>query len=182
MATTVAICSSQRTDSPAREDPRGGGMSCGGRRRRHSNHVMKNLGSIRWPPWSRIVVGIAVFSRAGARRWREGPPMTAITWFKCPHDLPDDPRGQNDRDIEKSASAFDAAKSRTILDLYCNPLTSGGLKKKSGKLKQRLPVTYIEQDPHYRVEPLRRQITEQECPADKSKPARRRPGRPRRVV
>jgi hypothetical protein len=28
----------------------------------------------------------------------------------------------------------------------------------------------------------RRQITEQECPADKPKPARRRPGRPRRVV
>jgi hypothetical protein len=90
--------------------------------------------------------------------------------------------------IEKSASAFDATMSRTILDLYCNSLTSSGLKKKSGKLKQRddlmirLPVTYIGQDPHYRVEPLRRQITEQECPADKPKPARRGPGRPRRVV
>ena len=44
------------------------------------------------------------------------------------------------------------------------------------------PVTYNGRDSYYRAEPLRRLDPEHERPADKPKPACRRPGRSRRVV
>jgi hypothetical protein len=44
------------------------------------------------------------------------------------------------------------------------------------------PVTCYGLDPYHRVKPLRRWIAEQESPAYKPKPARRRPGRSRSVV
>jgi hypothetical protein len=43
-------------------------------------------------------------------------------------------------------------------------------------------VANLRRDPYSRVDSLRRGIAEQERPADKPRPARRRPGRPRRVV
>jgi hypothetical protein len=46
----------------------------------------------------------------------------------------------------------------------------------------RTPMTYIGRDPYYKVESLRRWITEQARSDDEPNPARRRTGRPRRVV
>ena len=82
--------------------------------------------------------------------------------------------------------------TKLMLDLYRDPLTPEEatikLKKRLRRLKQEddpvigSPVTYMGWDPYYRVESLRRRITEQERPADKPKPACREPGQPRRVV
>jgi hypothetical protein len=90
--------------------------------------------------------------------------------------------------VEQILSSEDPIRGKTPGSYQRMDAITIKFKKKLVKLKRRDDpiigslVTYIGRDPYYKVESLKRGITEQERPADKPEPAHRRPGRLRRVV
>jgi hypothetical protein len=110
IATTAAMFSSHRTNTPAWEDPTRSQMSCGGHLRRHSNHVMKNRGKHTTAP---VVADLAVLL--------ERPADDRNHLVQVPSNLSDDPCWQNHRKMRRYQ-----ARSRRLVSW--EPLANGALR------------------------------------------------------